>query len=194
MPIQLSLNGTHQHGNAAVAVEILKRWPRVALKDVLAGLTDVTWPARLEWFRSPHGCDLLIDAAHNPAGARALAAYVCSTGAPMAMVVSIMRDKDVAGIVTALAPAVSRFVVTNASSPRAIPAGELAQMIRRILPGLPCVAVEDVHEAVRTVCEPGGRAMVAGSIFLVGPLRALLLSQGAVPVRYPSEASLFHLN
>jgi dihydrofolate synthase/folylpolyglutamate synthase len=203
-PVTLALNGAHQHYNAAVAVEVLKQWsllaqpaerPPVARADLLAALTDVEWPARLEWLRMPAGGDVLIDAAHNPAGAEALADYVLTAGTGrLPMLVSVMRDKDVSGMLAALLPAVSRFIAVTANTPRALPAHDLAAFIRQHHPGTPCTWYDEPEDAVRAVCSAEPRVVAAGSIFLVGPLRAHLLMQGALPVRYPSKASPFYLS
>jgi dihydrofolate synthase/folylpolyglutamate synthase len=193
-PVALALPGAHQHGNAAVAVETLRQFGVEDRAALVAALTDVEWPARLEWLRVPGGTDWLLDAAHNPAGARALAEYVAATLAPLPMVIGVMRDKDVAAIVRELAPAVSRFVATAVRSPRALPARDLAATIRATLPHAPCEACEDAAAALDAVSQPGGRAVVAGSIFLVGPVRTALLARGAVPVRYPSKAGPFFLS
>jgi dihydrofolate synthase/folylpolyglutamate synthase len=193
-PVALALNGAHQRSNAAVAVEILRRCRSVTRDDIITALTDVVWPARLEWLRVPGCGSLLIDAAHNPAGAGALADFVLATGEPMPMVIGVMRDKDVDAIVCALAPAVSRFIATTAPSPRALPAQELAVRIRTTAPAVRCDVQDDPGTAITDACRDGGHAMVAGSIFLVGPVRGELLRRGAVPVRYPSSASPFFLN
>ena len=65
----------------------------------VTALTDVEWPARLEWLRFPQGGDVLLDAAHNPAGAEALADYVRATTGALPLVFGVMRDKDVDAIV-----------------------------------------------------------------------------------------------
>jgi dihydrofolate synthase / folylpolyglutamate synthase len=198
-PVELALNGAHQHANAAVAVEVLRvsadALPRVALtRDaIVAALTDVEWPARLEWLRLSDG-DVLLDAAHNPAGAQALADYVLSSVGPLPLVCSIMRDKDVPAIARALAPGVSRFVATTAPTSRALPARELAEQIRRAVPDAAVEWQDNTDAAIRHSLAGTPRAMVAGSIFLVGPVRAGLLARGATPVRYSSKASPFYLD
>ena len=214
-PVELALNGAHQHANAAVAVEVLRLCafgpaeagprskrtnpaeilPRVALtRDaIVAALTDVEWPARLEWLRLKDG-DVLLDAAHNPAGAQALADYVLSSVGPLPLVCSIMRDKDVSAIARALAPGVSRFVATTAPTPRALPARELAEHIHRAVPEAVVECQDNTDAAIRQSLAGTPRAMVAGSIFLVGPVRAGLLARGATPVRYSSKASPFYLD
>ena len=189
-PVSLAFNGAHQHYNAAVAVATLKQCS-VARDHIRVALTDAEWPARLEWLRLPAGADVLIDAAHNPAGAQALAAYVLATTGPLPLVFGVMRDKDVDAMVRALAPAVSRVVATAVDSPRALPARELATRVTSISPATPCEYRDDWRDALSSVRER--RAIVAGSIFLVGPVRAELLARGASPVRYPSKASPFFL-
>jgi len=195
-PVQLALAGRHQQRNAAVAVEILRRcsidlaMPRDA---IVAALTDVEWPARLEWLRVPAG-DVLLDAAHNPDGAAALAEYVLASVGPLPLVCGVMGDKDVPAIARALSPAVSRFVTTTAPSPRALSARELADCIRGAVPGAAVESRDDPMAALLEALHSAPRTMVGGSIFLVGPVRAQLRAQGATTVRYPSNTSPFFLD
>ena len=195
-PVMLALNGDHQHANAAVAVEVLRRCTfgrhAVGREHVITALADVEWPARLEWLHVAEYGDILLDAAHNPAGARALATYVTSHVGPLPMVIGAMRDKDIDAIVSALDPAVSHFVATSVNSPRALSARELAARITQRVT-TPCEWRDDASEALAAACRRGGRTVIAGSIFLVGPMRERLLAQGGTPVRYPSKASPFFL-
>jgi dihydrofolate synthase/folylpolyglutamate synthase len=195
VPIRLALHGAHQAQNAAVAVATLKACAAhgvpVEQAHLIAALSDVEWPARLEWLRTAGG-DVLIDAAHNPAGAQALADYVTlSAAGPLPVVLAVMKDKDVATMVRALAPVATRFIATQAASPRALEAHALADRIAAAVPGAQVTPVEDADDAVRAALVDCGRAIAAGSIFLVGPLRARLIRQGAVPVRYPSTTPFF---
>jgi dihydrofolate synthase/folylpolyglutamate synthase len=115
---------------------------------------------------------VLLDAAHNVDGAMALAAYLGRWHPERpALVIGVMRDKDVAGIVRALLPVVSSVIATAADTPRALPARDLAARIAagganvpvRVEPD-PITAVEDAIAAGHTVC-------VTGSIYLVGAVR-----------------------
>jgi len=185
-PLKLALAGRHQLENAAVAVAILERWSAVVsdipTAAIVTGLTQCEWPARLEWLRLPSGAELLIDAAHNPAGAAALATYLEDNGlAPVPIVTSIMADKDVAGMVTQLRRVASSFIATTVPHQRARTAEALADTIREIAPGIPVVAEPSPDAAVVTATARAPRAVAAGSIFLVGPLRARLLAAGATP-------------
>src|SRR5687768_13796434 len=128
-PLTLRLEGRHQRDNAAVAVAIMDRWSalvsHVPTAAIVTGLTDCEWPARLEWLRLPEGGELLIDAAHNPAGAAALASYLEDTRSPrLPIVFAAMADKDAAGMITALERVTSMFVATSVPHSRARSADE----------------------------------------------------------------------
>ena len=99
---------------------------------MIAGLRDVRWPARLEWLRHARtGARVLVDAAHNPAGARALAQYLDdAVGVPITLVTSVMRDKDLAGVLGPLLPRARRVIVTQADTPRASEPQALADGVR----------------------------------------------------------------
>ena len=186
--VRLSLAGAHQAANAVVAVrtlELLAEAGMVGLDAtaITAGLTSAVWPARLEWLRASGHPAVLLDAAHNPAGAEALAAYLAAAvTAPVTLVISVMQDKDAARLLDALLPHVSRVVATEARTARAMPAADLAALAgRRSGRGLPVEVCADPLEAVQRAGDGGHTPVVAGSIFLVGPLRAHLVTQGYAP-------------
>ena len=184
-PLTLALPGRHQLENAAVAVAILERWSvlmsHVPTEAIVTGLTKVEWPARLEWLRMPRGGEVLIDAAHNPAGAQALASYLEDTRRPkLPIVFAAMADKDAAGMIRALEPVASMFVATSASHARSRSAEEMAAVIRQHAPGMHVIAVAPPEAAVARALEHSPQAAVAGSIYMVGPLRARLIEGGAI--------------
>src|SRR5262249_30479449 len=78
--VPLALAGRHQEESAEVAVSLLgqlaDRGFGVPDEAIRAGLSRVAWPARLERFTTADGAEVLVDAAHNPAGTQALASYV----------------------------------------------------------------------------------------------------------------------
>ena len=178
-PLALALRGEHQLGNARVAVRLLeaarRRGIAVTRQAIERGLTEVDWPGRLELLQFDDGREVLLDAAHNVDGARALAAYLHTRHPDRpALVIGVMRDKDIEGILAALLPAVSFVVATAAPTPRAIPARDLATRIAAMGARVPvrtepdpAAAVEQALATSRTVC-------VAGSIFLVGAVRDAL--------------------
>lgn len=175
-PLTLALRGEHQIGNALVAVRLLESVReagiRVAGDAIERALTEVEWPGRLELIELPEGPRVLLDAAHNVDGAAALAAYLDRWHPERpALVIGVMRDKDVAGIVRALLPRVSSVVATAADTPRALPARELAARIAAEDPPVPVRAEPDAIAAVEQALTPGQTVCVTGSIYLVGAVR-----------------------
>lgn len=184
-PLKLALPGRHQLENAAVAVAILETWSArvsfVPTAAIVSGLTECQWPARLEWLQLANG-ELLVDAAHNPAGATALATYLQDNNlAPIPIVLAVMEDKDLAGMAGPLVPLAAAFVATTVPHSRARSADGLAAALRVLAPRLSVEAEPDPGAAVALALSQSKRAVAAGSIFLIGPLRARLIAQGARP-------------
>jgi len=182
-PLTPALPGRHQLENAAVAIAILERWStlvgHIPTEAIVTGLTDCEWPARLEWLRVPPSGELLIDAAHNPAGATALASYLQDTGSKkLPIVFAAMADKDLTNMIGALAPIASAFIATTVPHARARTADQLASEIRR-LTSVPVEAAASPEAAVARALEQSKRAVACGSIYMIGPLRARLIEGGA---------------
>jgi dihydrofolate synthase/folylpolyglutamate synthase len=149
----------------------------IAMSDraIEAGLTGVEWPGRLEELTFGTS-DVLLDAAHNPAGAVALAAYVReSRWNGGTLVFGVMADKDAAGMLSALGPHFSAIVCTTPDTPRALPAEQLAELARASAGARWRVsAVAEPAAALADASGHGAPVVVAGSIFLIGPLRGIL--------------------
>jgi dihydrofolate synthase / folylpolyglutamate synthase len=179
-PLSLALRGAHQIGNAIVAVRLLEaareRGVNVTREAIEDGLTGTEWPARLELLTVENGRQVLIDAAHNAEGARALAAYLeqWHPERPL-LVISVMRDKDVDEILELLVPATAEVIATQAPSPRALPAQELARRVGELQSNAgrtpSVVALADPEEAVAVALERAHTVCIAGSIFLAGAVR-----------------------
>jgi len=182
-PLTLSLPGRHQLENAAVAVAIMERWSKmvshVPTEAIVTGLTTCEWPARLEWLRvAPEG-ELLIDAAHNPAGAAALASYLKDIGGEkLPIVIAAMKDKDLPKMIAPLKEVASAFFATTVRHSRARTAAELADEIRRMVQ-VPVESDPSPEEAVKRALATSKRAVACGSIYMIGPLRARLIAGGA---------------
>lgn len=174
--VRSPLVGTHQARNVALA--LVGAAELGADDDALARAAAATrWPGRLERLAVDGGW-LVLDGAHNPEAAAALArALVALEGRVPVLVLGVSADKDVAGIAGALVPLAERVIVTRAAaSPRALPPGRLAEAV----PG--AVVAEDLAEALargREWAGEGGTVVVAGSLFLVGEARALALAEPA---------------
>jgi dihydrofolate synthase/folylpolyglutamate synthase len=178
-PVRLALAGEHQAANAFVAVALLEALDDAGIhldrRAVETGLADARWPGRLDRVDAGGGRSALLDAAHNPAGARALAAFLARGGGPRPpLVFAASRDKDVAAMIRALAPAVGPIVVTAFDDARALPAGELAARVREALgadsPADRVVAAAAPAAALDAAWRLADRIVVAGSIFLLGEI------------------------
>jgi dihydrofolate synthase/folylpolyglutamate synthase len=182
-PVRLALAGEHQAANAFVAVALLEALDDAGLhvdrRAVETGLGEARWPGRLDRVTLPDGRRALLDAAHNAAGARALAAWLArrAPGARPPLVFAAARDKDVRGMIRALAPVVGDIVVTAFADPRALDPDALAAEVRAALDeiGEPAeAAAARVHAAaspaaaLETAWQRSRDIVVAGSIFLLG--------------------------
>ena len=185
--LTIRLQGAHQRLNAAVAVKTLQtcaeRGIPVSHVDAVTALRDVEWPARLEWLRVAEDKAVLLDAAHNPAGAEALADYLTTAGiAPLPIVIAVMKDKNVDGLIRPLASVASRLIVTQVESSRSMSAADLEAEISRIVPAVPTTATTSPLLAIDLAFRDAPQVAIAGSIFLVGPTRARLLEAGATVI------------
>ncbi len=173
------LPGAHQRANLLVALRLLEEARAAGLRFDLGragrGISDTRWPGRLE--RVEGDPPLLLDGAHNPAGARALGAYLRDRG-PYVLLFGAMADKDVRGMARALFPRAAAVVV---SRPRGGRAASPRTILRRS-PGLARRALVEARprrallRARRLALEegPGVPVVVAGSLYLVGEVVALL--------------------
>ena len=175
-PLRLALRGEHQIQNALVAVRLLEAAREAGLdvpdRAIAHGLENVDWPARLELITQAGGREVLLDAAHNPEGARALRRYLARWHPERpALVVGIMRDKDADAILRELLPVTSSVIATAAETWRAMPADDLAARVVALDPTKAVRACSDVLTAVDAALDSSRVVCVAGSIFLVGAVR-----------------------
>jgi len=167
------LRGAHQIPNAIVALRLLEELSRtvpVSPDAIVAGLSDVEWRGRLQLVETAGGRKVLLDAAHNPAGAAALSAYLTQEFPPLPLVFGAMRDKDASEMLRILLPAASMLVVTEPGNARARPAAELAALARSIAPGCRIEVEPDPMTALDRAWNEQSVICAAGSIFLIGDL------------------------
>jgi dihydrofolate synthase/folylpolyglutamate synthase len=205
-PTRVRLRGRHQAANVAVADALLDALARAGIATVdpvarRAGYARVQWPGRLELIDRDDR-EILLDGAHNPAGAAALAAALDDlrpflAPGPIGLVTAAMGDKDVDGLIRALLGSAAfdgaTVVATSVDLARAMPAGDLAARWRAVArPSGPAgrsgaarstarsgpasiIAEPDPLTALRRAQEIPGPTVVAGSLYLVGAVRAHLV-------------------
>ena len=184
--VPLALRGEHQVENALVAVRLLEaaraRGVPLAFDAIAAGLAGAEWPGRLERVELEDGRSVLIDAAHNPDGAIALARYLARWHPDRpALVFAAMRDKDVEGVLRALLPVTRLVVVTAPATSRAETPEALSARVRAVDPAREVLIEPDPAEAVSRALERAPLACVAGSIFLAGAVREALRGRAILP-------------
>ena len=205
----LPLVGAHQKRNAALALFgvlslKLARQPELhaALRrpDVQrAGLSATRWPGRLEriWPAEdstqaaaiatrletplPAGCEVWLDAAHNPEGAEVLARFIADSRGDRALTVlfGVVAGKDAAAMVAPLAHA-QQVILTRPPSPRGLDPAQLLPILQR-----PAEVIADWQPALdRAIAatRPGGILLIYGSLFLIGALRSLWFGEAMDPL------------
>jgi dihydrofolate synthase / folylpolyglutamate synthase len=187
--LELALLGAFQPSNALLAVAAARSLgaPEPAIR---AGLARVRWPGRLEIVRRDPW--LVLDGAHNPAGARALARSLRELfgEAPITLVLAVSADKDAAAILGALVPLAARVVLAHGSSRRAADPRALRDALP---PGSAPVevagsAAEALGVAMREPRTP--IVCVAGSLYFVGDVLTLLAGEGDKPCPIEKSADI----
>lgn len=195
----VGLRGRHQAANVAVADAVLDALRTAGIATVppdarRAGYRDARWPGRLELIDLPDGNQVLLDGAHNPAGAATLSRAMddlrpflrgatATDATRLTLVTAMMADKDVSGTVAALgsasALAGAHVIATQVAGPRSLPAGELAAIWVGDDPRLRVTAEPDVDRALdQALRDARGPIIVGGSLYLVGHVRARLVNDG----------------
>jgi len=180
--IRLGLAGRHQQQNAALALALVDELADAgaAVPDAarLEGLREVRWPGRLE--EVPGAPLLLLDGAHNPAGAQVLREALDTqyAGRRVHLVFGVVKDKDVVPMLAALLPRMASVTLAPLEMPRGLPpSAYLAEALRLS----PLVRVEASAEKALATAQAGAAAddvlLIAGSLYLVGAVKAYLAAR-----------------
>jgi dihydrofolate synthase/folylpolyglutamate synthase len=187
--VDLALLGGFQPSNALLAVAAA-RVLGVEEAAIRTGLARVRWPGRLEIVRRDP--TLVLDGAHNPAGARALAGSLRQLfgGAPLTLVLGVSQDKDAAAIFAALVPLATRVVLTRASNERAADPRVLAAALPSGSP--PAEIAESPAEALGVAMRNPRTPIVcvAGSLFLLGDVLTILAGERDKPCPIEKSADI----
>jgi dihydrofolate synthase/folylpolyglutamate synthase len=182
LEVDSPLVGRHQLRNIALAIATAEQLGqfgfKVTPKQIAQGICDTQWPGRFQVIlRSPatHQHEMVLDVAHNPAGAWALRSALSENfaGRELTLVFAAMRDKAIQEIAEVLFPIAEQVVLTHVNNPRAATPAELVQSASRT--GAEMHTEDNVATALRKAHElskPDGVVVVTGSIFLVGEAMA----------------------
>lgn len=187
----LGLAGAHQRANAACALAVLDQLEalgvaRVEEESRRLALAETFFPGRMERVALPGGGQALLDGAHNPHAAHALARALRQIECQrLVAVLGVSQGKDAHGIVAPLVAGAREVVVTRSRQDRAMSPEELAGAVRRARPDLEPLSASTTAEALRCACaraSAGDLVLVAGSLFVVGEAREQLCQVEPDPV------------
>ena len=192
--VQVGLLGGHQAQNAAVAVALLDALrqdgerrptpaPAIDEEALRRGLAEARWPGRLELVQSATHGRVLLDGAHNPAGARALAAALTELGVRrFPLVFGAMRGKRVSAVLRALAPLEPKPVFTAVADHGARSPDSLLRTWQRVAAmdhGRTAPDPPRALEVASSLARGEQPIVVAGSLYLVGAVRGMLVGEEA---------------
>lgn len=188
--IALPLAGDHQHRNAALAiaaaVELCNQYSyTIGPNHIKEGIRGTRWPGRLELFPPTESrCAVLLDAAHNPAGAWSLRSALRekaddSANARKTLLFGCLRDKAYAEMAQILFPIFDRVVLAPVDSPRSVAVEDLLPVAERVgVPATIAISPAAGFETALRQTPKDGLLVCAGSIYLIGSARAALVERG----------------
>lgn len=168
-PVTPGLAGRHQGGNAACAALAVRRLePDLPARWLVDGIARASLIGRFQrLLRAP---DVVVDVAHNPAAARKLGEQLRRLPGRNMAVFGVLGDKDVAGIVRALAPVFDRWFLVSVDGPRGLDARSIRRRAPAVADRCAPEALESMTEALaaaRSACRPDDRVVVFGSFLTV---------------------------
>ncbi len=177
--VETPLVGRHQLRNVALAIAAAVELKQQGFRGITPasmerGIRETRWPGRFQVIPAGEGWpEMVIDVAHNPAGAWALRSALSERyeDRPLIFVFGAMRDKAISEMTEILFPLAERVIATRPANPRAASPEEIQQAAARTT--VEIEAVQDVHQAVeraRTLAKPSTVIVITGSIYLVGEM------------------------
>lgn len=197
IPGNFSLGGAFNRENAVTALAVLRTLERLGAvpraADPCAGFSRVAWPGRYQRLGN-----VLVDGAHNPPAAAALAAALRADGVrgrSLALVAGFCGDKDVDTVLNRLSPLVARGYAVQTSNPRSLSAAETAARMRAAgIEATECASLDEAlalsgaAKAAKEQAADQPRALVAGSLFLAGEVLAALGAMSVPPASRPDPS------
>ena len=175
--IRSPLAGRHQLRNVALAiataVELRQSFGyKISAQQIAEGIALTRWAGRFQVI--PGTPEIVLDVAHNPAGAWALRSALSSRykGQPLIIIFGAMRDKAIAEIAEILFPIAEEVIATRAASPRAASAEEIQELAGHV--GTPISTAADLESAIPLARQGERTIVITGSVYLVGEAMQLL--------------------
>lgn len=187
--IELNLRGVHQVANARTAIhlaeELIEQGIPLSHLSVALGLRQVVWPGRLEMIEVGDKqrnivLPMLLDGAHNPAGAKNLSDYLKQFCAerPITMILGMLADKPLEEMAQLLMPLADQIIATRISSPRTSDPQAIAALAERH--GKPAISVDSAAQALEQAIgrtQANGLICICGSLYLIGEAKQILAAK-----------------
>ncbi|HEY6767767.1 MAG TPA: folylpolyglutamate synthase/dihydrofolate synthase family protein [Candidatus Sulfotelmatobacter sp.] len=184
--VETPLIGRHQLRNVALAiaavVELSEKFPQITSATIERGIRDTKWPGRFQRVRVAAWPEIVLDVAHNPAGAWALRSALSEQFAecPLIFVFGAMRDKAIAEMTEILFPLAEAVVATRAENPRSASPEEIHDAAKRTSVAIKTIPnVESALAHARILAEKNKVIVITGSIYLVGEAMRVLETKSA---------------
>jgi dihydrofolate synthase / folylpolyglutamate synthase len=177
--VEVALRGPHQLHNAAVALSLLELASRrvfVSPAAAAQGLREARWPGRLELL-ARSGTEVVLDGAHNPQGAQALAAAIPALwpGKKVHLVFGVLGEKDAAAMIEPVFPLAASAVLAAPHNPRARDPASLVALARQRCADVSVASsVAAALDQTLARAQPGELVVVYGSLYVVGEARSKL--------------------
>ena len=177
--VQLSLLGSHQRMNCAVAIytieELMDRGIKITKEDILRGLSNVKWPGRLEMLKS--NPLVVLDGAHNLDGITKLQESVehYFRYKKLVLIIGILSDKDVEKMIEIITPMADKIIAVTPNSYRGKTAQELIKIIEKHNKN--CEALDEYKEAyikALDYCDNEDMILICGSLYMIGDMRKII--------------------
>lgn len=177
--VQLSLLGSHQRMNCAVAIytieELMDRGIKITKEDILRGLSNVKWPGRLEMLKS--NPLVVLDGAHNLDGITKLKESVehYFRYKKLVLIIGILSDKDVEKMIEIITPMADKIIAVTPNSYRGKTAQELIKIIEKHNKN--CKALDEYKEAyikALDYCDNEDMILICGSLYMIGDMRKII--------------------
>jgi dihydrofolate synthase/folylpolyglutamate synthase len=181
--LAISLMGDHQLGNAALAIEAIEvlRAKGFAITDghIREGLGNTRWAGRFETLRQ--NPPVIVDGAHNEPGAASLRAaldkYIGSDHHSVSFIIGILDTKDYRGMIAQVENLAYAFYTVTPNNPHAIPAAELAEIIRKQTGSANVIVCKSVDDAIDSALNTGKPVCAFGSLYYIGEVRKRFVDQ-----------------
>jgi dihydrofolate synthase/folylpolyglutamate synthase len=194
--VHLALRGRHQLVNAAIAIEVAESLRRCGFEifrqAIIEGLETVVWPGRLE-IHTAHASMpvLLLDGAHNPAGAKVLRQYLSEFGRrPLTIIFGAMQDKRIEEMAAEVFPLAQTVILTKVEDQRAADAQRLGQVAATHPSVITTDSVGQAMERALSLTPVEGMICVTGSLYLVGDAKQWWQATEPQPLLMRASAGL----